>query len=92
MTEDRHNNWQDDESLVVGAIKKTLKAMPLEGAFYEDFQPSDETVQEFGEQLLRKTCQANLNQFFGGFVKYFHSDNYTGWPLTWCKITHNFFI
>lgn len=57
MTEDRHNNWQDDESLVVGAIKKTLKAMPLEGAFYEDFQPSDETVQEFGEQLLRKTCQ-----------------------------------
>ena len=57
MTEDRYNNWQDDESLVVGAMKKTLKTMPLEGAFYEDFQPSDETVQEFGEQLLRKTCQ-----------------------------------
>ena len=33
MTEDRFNNWQDDESLVVGAMKKTLKVMPLEGEF-----------------------------------------------------------
>jgi N utilization substance protein B len=57
MTEDRHNNWQDDESLVIGAMKKTLKSMPLEGPFYENYQPSDETVREFGEQLLRKTCQ-----------------------------------
>ncbi len=63
LTEDRHNNWQDDESLVVGAIKKTLKSMPLEGPFYEDFQPSDETVQEFGEQLLRKTCQEDAALF-----------------------------
>lgn len=57
MTEDRYNNWQDDESLVVGAMKKTLKAMPLSGEFYKEFEPSDETVREFGEQLLRKTCQ-----------------------------------
>lgn len=57
MTEDRYNNWQDDESLVVGAMKKTLKAMPLEGEFYKEYEPSDETVREFGEQLLRKTCQ-----------------------------------
>ncbi len=57
MTEDRYNNWQDDESLVVGAMKKTLKAMPLQGDFYKEFEPSDETVREFGEQLLRKTCQ-----------------------------------
>jgi len=57
MTEDRYNSWQDDESLVVGAIKKTLKAMPLSGPFYEEHEPSDETVRDFGEQLLRKTCQ-----------------------------------
>lgn len=56
-SEDRYNNWPDDESLVVGAIKKTLKAMPLQGEFYKEFEPSDETVREFGEQLLRKTCQ-----------------------------------
>ncbi|MBK7939569.1 MAG: transcription antitermination factor NusB [Lewinellaceae bacterium] len=57
LSEDRYNNWQDDESLVVGAVKKTIKAMPLEGSFYKEFEPSDETVREFGEQLLRKTCQ-----------------------------------
>ncbi|MGI9160202.1 MAG: hypothetical protein ACR2K1_10675, partial [Saprospiraceae bacterium] len=51
MTEDRYTNWQDDESLVVGAMKKTVKAMPLSGAFYQEFEPSDETVREFGEQL-----------------------------------------
>jgi transcription antitermination protein NusB len=57
MTEDRYNNWQDDESLVVGAMKKTLKALPAGPEFYKEFEPSDETVSEFGEQLLRKTCQ-----------------------------------
>lgn len=63
LTEDRFNNWQDDESLVVGAMKKTLKAMPLEGEFYREYEPSDETVREFGEQLLRKTCQEDQALF-----------------------------
>ena len=63
LTEDRFNNWQDDESLVVGAMKKTLKAMPLEGEFYKEYEPSDETVREFGEQLLRKTCQEDQSLF-----------------------------
>ncbi|TNE62790.1 MAG: transcription antitermination factor NusB [Bacteroidetes bacterium] len=63
MTEDRYNNWQDDESLVVGAMKKTLKSMPVDGEFYKEYQPSDETVQEFGEQLLRKTCQEDQALF-----------------------------
>ncbi len=63
MSEDRYNNWQDDESLVVGAIKKTIKVMPLEGPFYQEFEPSDETVREFGEQLLRKTCQEDQALF-----------------------------
>lgn len=63
MTEDRYTNWQDDESLVIGAMKKTIKAMPLSGAFYQEFEPSDETVREFGEQLLRKTCQEDQELF-----------------------------
>lgn len=63
ITEDRYNNWQDDESLVVGAMKKTLKALPAEGAFYEEHAPSDETVREFGESLLKKTCQEDVALF-----------------------------
>ena len=63
MSEDRYNNLPDDESLVTGAIKKTLKALPANGEFYKEFEPSDETVREFGEQLLRKTCQEDLALF-----------------------------
>ncbi|HLP93381.1 MAG TPA: transcription antitermination factor NusB [Saprospiraceae bacterium] len=57
MTEDRFNNWSDDESLVMGAMKKTLKAMPLSGAFYQEHEPSDETVREFGAELLTRTAR-----------------------------------
>jgi transcription antitermination protein NusB len=63
MTEDRFTNLQDDESLVVGAIKKSLKSMPVSGEFYKEHAPSDETVREFGEQLLRKTCQEDAALF-----------------------------
>ena len=63
MTDDRYNNWFDDESLVVGAMKKTLKVMPLSGDFYKDHEPSDETVREFGEQLLRRVCQEDQQLF-----------------------------
>jgi transcription antitermination protein NusB len=55
MCEDRYNNMSDDESLVAGAMKKTLKGMPVSGPFYEEHAPADETVREFGEELLRKT-------------------------------------
>ncbi|MCB0519561.1 MAG: transcription antitermination factor NusB [Lewinellaceae bacterium] len=54
IMEDNYISWTDDKSLVVGAMKKTLKALPAEGAFYEEFQPNDETVTEFGETLLKK--------------------------------------
>ena len=63
MSEDRYNNWPDDESLVVGAMKKTLKTMPFQGAFFKEHEPNDETVREFGEELLRKTCQEDRALF-----------------------------
>ena len=63
MCEDHFNNMSDDESLVAGAMKKTLKALPVSGPFYEEHAPSDETVQEFGEELLRKTCQEDAALF-----------------------------
>jgi N utilization substance protein B len=63
ICEDRFNNMNDDESLVAGAMKKTLKSMPVSGNFYEEHAPSDETVREFGEELLRKTCQEDAALF-----------------------------
>lgn len=52
--EDAYACWEDDKSLVVGAVKKSLKALPAEGAFYRENLPQDETVSEFGESLLKK--------------------------------------
>lgn len=54
LVEDNYFAWYDDKSLVVGAMKKTLKALPAEGDFYSEFEPTDETVREFGEILLQK--------------------------------------
>jgi N utilization substance protein B len=54
LVEDRYFSWYDDKSLIVGAMKKTLKALPAVGDFYQEFEPTDETVKEFGEILLQK--------------------------------------
>lgn len=54
LVDDRYFAWYDDKSLIVGAMKKTLKALPATGDFYSEFEPTDETVREFGEILLQK--------------------------------------
>ena len=56
MLEDSYFNWTDDKSLVIGALKKYLKAQPQENGFFETFYPDDETTKEFGEMLLKETC------------------------------------
>lgn len=50
--DDNYSSWTDDKSLVVGAVKKTIKALPATPNFYEAYQPADETVKDFGEMLL----------------------------------------
>lgn len=54
MVEDNYSLWEDDESLIVGAIKKTLKALPATLHFYEEYRPSTEATVEFGETLFKK--------------------------------------
>lgn len=53
--EDNFDNWIHDRSLVVGAMKKTIKSLPKEGDFYKDYIPSDDATLEFGKDLLYKT-------------------------------------
>ncbi len=57
--DDRYSCYIHDKSLVVGAMKKTLKASPLEGAFYDQYVPDDETTKEFGLELLYKVFHQN---------------------------------
>lgn len=56
ILEDNYFNWVDDKSLVVGSVKKYLKLLPAENKnSFKEFLPEDETVKEFGLNLLKKT-------------------------------------
>jgi N utilization substance protein B len=55
IMEDSYSAWVDDKSLIIGAIKKSLKKLPAEENFYKTFFPEDETIKEFGQELLEKT-------------------------------------
>ncbi|MBK7474474.1 MAG: transcription antitermination factor NusB [Haliscomenobacter sp.] len=56
-TEDWYPNWIDDKSLIVGAMKKTVKALPAEPLFFDEFKPQAEATVEFGEALLQKVYE-----------------------------------
>jgi transcription antitermination protein NusB len=51
--EDKYPLWGDDKSLIIGTIKKTIKALPDSIDFCETYKPQHETTIEFGEALLK---------------------------------------
>ena len=56
VMEDNFLCWIDDKSLVIGAVKKVIKAYPgAEDSFYKQFVPEEEAVEEFGQVLLSKS-------------------------------------
>lgn len=57
VVEDHFANWNDDQSLVIGAMKKVIKALPVEGNFLDEHYPDKETAEEFGKTLLQKVCE-----------------------------------
>jgi N utilization substance protein B len=52
--EDYYTTWEDDKSLIIGAIKKTLKALPDTPEMYRVFRPDYEASIEFGLSLLEE--------------------------------------
>lgn len=54
IMEDFSPYWSDDKSLVIGTVKKTIRALPATDRFLDTFLPPAET-QQFGEELLRQT-------------------------------------
>lgn len=59
--EDFFPTWTDDKSLVVGSVKKTLKALPAPEDFLREYIPPKETTEEFGEALLRTVFEEDKN-------------------------------
>lgn len=57
--EDHYPFWVDDKSLVVGAMKRSIKALPSEEDFFNAHKPTSETVLDFGELLLKKVNEDN---------------------------------
>lgn len=53
LLEDHFPFWYDDKSLIVGAMKRSIKALPTDGPFFEEHEPTDETTLEFGEALFK---------------------------------------
>lgn len=62
ILEDSFYNWLDDKSLVVGAVKKYLKAIPdPDERMIQEYVPDDETVEEFGYNLLKYSLEKKDN-------------------------------
>ncbi len=59
VMEDTFPLWVDDKSLIVGTIKKTIKALPDDLDFCGTHKPQDETTVDFGEALLKDVCDKN---------------------------------
>lgn len=58
IIEDHFANWEDDKSLIIGTIKKVLKALPSDDEnFIMEHYPDDETTKEYGEFLLSATLK-----------------------------------
>jgi transcription antitermination protein NusB len=53
LIDDRFPNWYDDKSLIIGAMKKTIKALPNDNpSFYDEYKPDHDTCIDFGKGLL----------------------------------------
>jgi len=63
LIEDTFANWVDDKSLVIGTVKKSIKALPADFGFFKIYEPTEETTVEFGEELIRQVCTRN-EEFF----------------------------
>ncbi len=59
VIEDRYPFWADDKSLVVGAMKRSIKALPTEDDFYLVHKPTSETTVDFGEVLFHNVFDEN---------------------------------
>lgn len=59
MVEDHFPLWEENKSLIIGAVKKTIKSLPHEGRFFDKYQNPTEAVTEFGNRLLDFTVTAN---------------------------------
>lgn len=77
VMEDHYPSWVDDKSLVVGAVKKVIKAFPeAEDGYFDTLLPDKETVEEFGAELLKQSHKkdADLSKIINPVLNNWDSD------------------
>ncbi len=56
--DDQYSFWQEDKSLVVGALKKIIKQLPDPNErFFDEYLPDKDTVTDFGRRLIEVTME-----------------------------------
>ncbi len=60
VMDDYYWSWDDDKSLVVGTIKKTIKALPGNPTFFEPSQPEVEATTNYGRELLTSVVENDV--------------------------------
>jgi N utilization substance protein B len=58
IVDDQYPFWQEDKSLVIGALKKIFKQLPdTNEKFFEEYIPDKDTVVDFGQRLISVTME-----------------------------------
>ncbi len=57
--EDISPTFEDDQSLIFGALKRSIRSLPEDEAFHLSQLPNDEFVHDFGKELLYKAIRKN---------------------------------
>lgn len=58
MVDDQYSFWQEDKSLVIGALKKIIKQLPESNErFFDEYLPDKDTVIDFGRKLIEVTME-----------------------------------
>lgn len=86
--EDHFPTWEDDKSLIVGAMKKTIKALPDTPELYRTFRPDYEAGVEFGEALLDMVLQRNeeLEKLIGPALENWEIDRVANIDMLFLKM------
>lgn len=74
--EDVSPTSEDDQSLIFGAIKRSIRSLPEEEDFFESQQPNPEFVHDFGKELLYKAIrnESELQEMIGEKLRNWKED------------------
>jgi N utilization substance protein B len=86
--EDHFISWEDDESLVYGAIKRSLRELPANNHFFIDQLPNKEFVDDLGKDLLYKVVRydTELQQMIATKLKNWQEDRVALMDMTLMKM------